>query len=75
MANEEIGQEIRRRRKLAGLSQVGLADLIGASGHAVYFWESGKRRPGLYYILRMSYVFGCEVGELIGGFRREEKSD
>lgn len=75
MTNKEIGQEIRRRRKLAGLSQAGLADLIGSSGHAIYYWEAGKRRPNLYYILRMSYIFGCEVGELIGGFRHGEKPD
>lgn len=75
MANEDIGQMIKERRKLAGLSQVRLAELIGSSGKSVYCWETGKRRPSLYYILRMSYIFGCEVGDLIGGFRREEKSD
>lgn len=69
MANEEIGQKIRDRRKRAGLSQAGLAELIGASGQAVYCWETGKRRPSLDYILRMSFIFGCEVSELIGGFR------
>lgn len=71
MANEEIGQRIKERRKSAGLSQVELASLIGASGQSVYYWESGKNRPGLDYVLRMSYVFGCEVGELLGGFKRE----
>ena len=75
VASEEIGQEIRKRRKLSGLSQSGLAELIGSSGKAVYCWESGRRKPSLYYILRMSYVFGCEVGELIGGFQHEEKSN
>ena len=68
---EEVSREIRERRIRAGLSQERLANLIGASGQSVYLWESGKRSPNLQYVLRMSYVFGCEVSDIIGGFKYE----
>ena len=71
MSSEEIGKGIRALRVRSGLSQVEFGRLIGASGRAVHYWESGKRRPRLQYILRMSYTFNCDVGEIVGGYRHE----
>jgi transcriptional regulator with XRE-family HTH domain len=34
-----------RLRELAGLSQDEIAALVGVSGAAISYWESGKRRP------------------------------
>lgn len=70
---EEISKRIHDKRIQTGLTQEGFAKLIGASGQSVYLWESGKRYPHLSYVLRMSYVFGCEVSEITGGFKREEE--
>lgn len=73
MSCEEIALKIKEKRNNAGLSQSGLASLIGVSEQTVYYWEAGKRKPSLDYILRMSYIFCCDVGDLIGGFRNEKR--
>ena len=40
------GKLIQKLRKRLGLSQEQLALLIGVSGTAVTFWETGRTRPG-----------------------------
>lgn len=42
-------ETIQAARQTAGLSQEGLARLLGVSGGAVRAWEAGRRTPqGLY---------------------------
>jgi DNA-binding transcriptional regulator YiaG len=39
------GDAVREWRQAHGLSQEGLARLLGTTKGAVYFWESGRRKP------------------------------
>lgn len=37
--------QLKQARQSAGLTQSQVADLLGVTPQAVYFWESGKRTP------------------------------
>ena len=43
----EFQQRLYELRKQSGLSQEGLADLLGVSRQAVQKWEAGTSRPDL----------------------------
>ena len=47
MKNESIGERIRQKRKLKGLTQAELSELLGNSEMTVRRWESNRRSPRL----------------------------
>lgn len=54
-----IGQNIRRARLAAGLTQNQLAAAIGASSlMAVSRWETGTHRPSDVFLVQLSAVLG-----------------
>lgn len=46
----KIGERIYHKRRMAGLTQVGLGEKIGVSGQAVARWEAGLSEPKPRYI-------------------------
>ena len=53
-----LGETIRKLRKIAGLSQTKLANLLGVTQSTVAFWESGRNHPRHKYLEKMSAIFG-----------------
>lgn len=51
--DEEMGNLIRSLRTREGLSQSGLAHVLGVTTEAVFKWEKGKRTPGGYTMLML----------------------
>lgn len=45
MTNKEIGEMIRTRRMIHGMTQDDLANAIGVTASAIGLFENGKRRP------------------------------
>ena len=43
----KIALTIRKKRDKLGLSQPEFGKLLGKSGGAISYWESGKRRPDI----------------------------
>ena len=41
-----VAARIREERRAAGLTQGGLAALVGVTAHTVWRWETGRRKPG-----------------------------
>jgi len=54
-----LGEKIAKARKLAGLSQIGLASAVGVSASLVSKWESDTREPRLSQIRTIEAV--CPV--------------
>lgn len=50
------GQVVRQLRKGAGLSQSGLAGLLGVSTNTVARWERDERQPPPYLRLAIEHV-------------------
>ena len=69
-----FGKNIREMRKEMGLSQKALADRIGATQGAVYFWEKEINEPTVGYLLSLAETFGVSVDELltVDGGKKEE---
>lgn len=66
MTDTTLGQRIAERRKLLGLSQEALGEMLEVSRQAVSKWESDVSMPETDKIVDLSQVFGVSVGWLLG---------
>lgn len=61
-----FGSLVRHRRAKLGMSQAGLADLVGRSASAVRSWERGSSTPTDGVIVRsLAAILGLDEGELL----------
>jgi len=51
----DILKDLREKK---GLSRPALAEIIGVSNVIVYFWEIGRKKPGLDNLRALGSVFG-----------------
>ena len=61
-----IGENIRRLRKEAGLTQEQLADKLGVSYQSVSRWELGVTYPDMEMIPALTECFGVSADALLG---------
>lgn len=61
MSPKEMGGQIRRRRKLLGLTQQDVADLVGVNRRLVSEVERGSPRVTLQHLLAMCAAVGLEL--------------
>lgn len=57
--------ELKRLRKLHGISQCQLAEAIGVTQGAVSQWERGDARPTVENLISISKFLGCKLDDLI----------
>ena len=62
----KLGDNIKRFRKNAKMTQEQLAETMGVSVSAVYKWESGQSSPELRLILEMADLFHTSTDVLLG---------
>ncbi|MBQ9485572.1 MAG: helix-turn-helix transcriptional regulator [Clostridia bacterium] len=60
-----FGKNITDYRTERGLSQKELAQKVGVSQGAIYFWEKEINEPTVRYIIKLAEVFGVSVDELL----------
>lgn len=63
----EFQQQLYELRKKSGLSQEGLADLLGVSRQAVQKWEAGTSRPDLDNLAALARYFNVSLDYLVTG--------
>lgn len=61
-----LGERIDAARKLAGLSQKALADLVGADPQMVNKWIKGSKAVSPGYLRKLAEVLPVTVDELLG---------
>ena len=61
-----IGENIRRYRTAAGLSQEQLADKIGKTRSAISQYESNTTTPYMYVIEKIADALGVEAVDIVG---------
>lgn len=64
---EKVGQELKRRRTAAKLTQVQLAEKVRVAPNTIARIESGNRRPSLPMLQRIADALKCRVGDLLPG--------
>lgn len=64
----EIGQRIKKNRKMLNMTQMELLEKVYLSEKSVASlrkWEKGERLPDLETLARMAEVFDCDIGYLL----------
>ena len=61
----QIGTNIAAQRKLAGLTQAGLAEQLNYSDKAVSKWERGESMPDILTLIQLSDLFAISVNDLL----------
>ena len=56
-----IGQNIKRLRTDADLSQNGAAHAVGVTQGTVSMWELGKRKPPVTILPKLAEVLQCSI--------------
>ncbi|MHB8467989.1 MAG: helix-turn-helix domain-containing protein [Acidimicrobiales bacterium] len=62
-----LGRRVRARREEMGLSQEGLADLVGLHRTYIGSVERGERNVTLITIVRLAATLRVDPGELVHG--------
>jgi transcriptional regulator with XRE-family HTH domain len=57
-----VGERVRTRRKMLGMSQSSLAEALGITFQQIQKYEKGINRIGASRLLRMAEIFGVTVG-------------
>lgn len=60
-----FGKNIKELRTEKNMSQKVLADKIGVTQGAVYFWEKEINEPTVGYIIKLATLFGVSIDELL----------
>lgn len=61
----QLGENIARYRKAAGLSQDQLADKIGMERRSIQRYERGERDPTYSHLVLIADVLGVDVVDLV----------
>lgn len=62
-----LGDNIARHRRLRGLTQDALGDLLGVSAQAVSKWERQLACPDITLLPAIARLFGITIDELFVG--------
>jgi transcriptional regulator with XRE-family HTH domain len=66
-----VGERLRERRNMLGLTQQELVNLIGLTFQQVYKYEQGLNRIAAGRLHQLSRALGVEVGYLFEGIKTE----
>ena len=70
------GQNIKRLRKLAGVSVKDLQDVFGfATPQAIYKWQRGDSLPSVENLYALSRILHCTMDEIIVAHAPQEPAD
>lgn len=70
-----IGHRIRTWRQRRGVSQAGLARLVGVTQSSLSNYENGKRDVSVYILLEIARVLDVDLEELTGMERARRRRD
>ena len=62
-----FAENLKRIRKEKGMTVFQLAEKAGIEDNAIYKWESGRRSPGMWSIVKLCDALGCSADELLFG--------
>ena len=63
---EAIGEQIKKYRKLQGLTQKQLSKLMNRSNALIGFWETNDREPSNDDLVKLSKILNVDVNILLG---------
>ena len=69
-----VAENLRQLRLNSGMTQKQVAEKIGVTRQAVSNYESGRTRPDIDMLLRLSEVYGTDIDDMVYGQDRTLKS-
>lgn len=60
-----FGDRLACARKVANLTQVNLATLLGVSKGTIAMWETNKREPSFVNLKKISILLNCSIDWLL----------
>lgn len=63
--NRSIGENIKRLRTKAGMTQKQLATVMGVTESLIRTYESGRRNPKLITVMRFANALGCLPADIL----------
>ena len=73
--DRHIGGRLRERRVMNGLTQQGLADLIGVTYQQAHKYENGVNRIAAGRLYTIAQVLGVDVGYFFEGLESEARNE
>lgn len=64
---ENIGEKIRKLRKLRGLTQPELAEKVGRNPHTIKDYEKGRATPSVKALSLLADALGVSESQLVSG--------
>lgn len=55
---------IKEIREARGMTRKQIADAVGVSEVAVYYWENGRQKPSADKLPKLAELLGCSIDEL-----------
>lgn len=71
---EKVGKALLEQRRIKGMTQKQLADLLNVSYQAISRWEQGISLPSVDMMYNIAQVLDTTVDSLLNGLPRERKS-
>ena len=70
MKSKSFGKNLKRERKLSGLTQQQLADKLGIKQQQLSEWECDRVEPTLYNIVALLDALGVSFEDLVDGIEK-----
>ena len=68
MIKSNIGNNIKRYRVAADLTQIELAEKMGISRPTISSWEVNRTQPAMQDIQQLAEILDCSVHDLLGNY-------
>lgn len=66
MALEKVAESLKKVREDHGLTQEAIAKVLGIDRSTYTFYENGKTSPSIASLIKLSELYDCTVGYLLG---------
>lgn len=66
MLKMQIGENIKKYRLAAELSQAKLGELMGLTNQTISSWEKNRTEPNIVQVEQMALILKCNKSDLIG---------
>lgn len=64
--SDKFNENLKEARKSAGLTQLGLAKMVGTTKSTISLYESGKREPDILRLKAIAKALGVSCDYLLG---------
>ena len=72
---KHIGSRIKNRREELHLSQENVAEKLNVDYRQIYFYESGRSKIHIDYLLKLCELFQVDINYFIGNIKKEKESN